>query len=159
MNSNEKRWIVLLVAVLLIAIILIVVLVNAKGKDNTNVNEPKQEAQANEEKYVTELENGLKVNISEDFRKTKSYGNLEISNITYTYSDGQSLLLADVTNKGTTKHEVEIVKLTILGENDEVIADAQPVIGEIEPGEKIQLNASVWGDLANAKDFKIEPVN
>lgn len=159
MNSNEKRWIVLLVAVLLIAVILIVVLVNAnKGKENDNRNEAQEKVQTNEEKYVEETTDGLKVNISEDFKKTRMYGNLEISNITYTYADGQSLLLADVTNKGTTTHEVEIVKLTILGENGEVMTDAQPAIGKIEPGETIQLNASVWGDLANAKDFKIEPV-
>ena len=34
MNSNEKRWIILLVAVVVIAIVLIVVLVNANGKEN-----------------------------------------------------------------------------------------------------------------------------
>lgn len=158
MNSNEKRWVVLLVAVLLIAIILIVVLVGVnKGEKDTNLNEQQEETQVNEEKYVAETENGLKVNISEEFRKTKMYGDLEISNIQYTYADGMSLLLADVTNKGTTTHEKEIVKLTILGENDEVITEAQPVIETIEPGETVQLNASIWGDLANAKDFKIEP--
>ena len=67
-----------------------------------------------------------------------------------------SVLLADVTNNGTTRHEVEIVKITILGDNGEVITEIKPIIGEIEPGETIQLNASITADVANAKDFTIE---
>ena len=155
MNSNEKRWIVLLVAVVIIAIVLIVVLTNRNGEEAVQQGEQENEI-VNEEKYTTELEDGTKLNTSEEFNNTKTYGNLEISNIQYTEKDGMSVLLADVTNNGTTRHEVEIVKITILGDNGEVITEIKPIIGEIEPGETIQLNASIKADVANAKDFTIE---
>ena len=155
MNTNEKRWIVLLVAVVIIAIVLIVVLTNRNGEEAVQQGEQENEI-VNEEKYTTELEDGTKLNTSEEFNNTKTYGNLEISNIQYTEKDGMSVLLADVTNNGTTRHEVEIVKITILGDNGEVITEIKPIIGEIEPGETIQLNASITADVANAKDFTIE---
>lgn len=156
MNSNEKRWIILLVAVIAIAIVLIVVLTGNKGKEE-NVNEGQQEeVQVNEEKYTTELNDGTKINTSEEFNSVKKYNNLEISNMQFTEKDGKSVMLADVKNVGSTTHEVEIVKVTILGENGETITEIKPIIGKVEPGETIKLNASISADVANAKDFKIE---
>ena len=157
MNNNEKRWVVLLVAVVVIAVVLIVVLVNVNGS--------KEEIQGgesipveNEEKYTTELNDGTKINTGEEFNSTKMYGNLEISNIQYTEKDGMAVLLADVTNKGSTTHENEVVKITILGENGEELSTTKPVIGKIEPGETIQINATITADVSNAKDFTIEAV-
>ena len=71
MNNNEKRWIVLLVVVLLIAVILIVVLVNGNKKEE---EVGKSTETANEEKYTTELNDGTKENTSEEFNRTKMYG-------------------------------------------------------------------------------------
>ena len=158
MNSNEKRWIVLLVAVVVIAIVLIVVLTGNKGKKEQIDQGAGQEIETNEEKYTEELADGTKINTSEEFNSSKKYGNLEISNIQFTEKDGMSVLLADVTNTGNEKHEVEVVKITIIGENGETITEIKPIIGEIEPGETIKLNASITADVTNAKDFKIEAV-
>ena len=158
MNSNEKRWIVLLVAVVVIAIVLIVALRGNKGKEGQIEQGAGQEIEVNEEKYTEELADGTKINTSEEFNSTKKYGNLEISNIQYTEKEGMSVLLADVKNTGSTKHEVEVVKITILGENGETITEIKPIIGEIEAGETIKLNASITADVTNAKDFKIEAV-
>ena len=160
MNSNEKRWIVLLIAVVLIAVILIVALVNANKKsdnkvENLNEGETSQNVQ-DEEKYTAELGDGTKINTSEDFNKTKTYKNLEITNIQFTNKDGMTVLLADVTNKGTSTHEEEIVTIKILGENGEVLDELHPVLGKAEPGETIELNAGTSADVTNAKDFIIE---
>ena len=90
MSNNEKRWIVLLVAVLLIAVILIVVLAQG-NKEEERVGEVGQSTEtANEEKYITELNDGTKVNTSEEFNSTKMYGELEISNIQYTEQNGKT---------------------------------------------------------------------
>ena len=159
MNSNEKRWIVLLIAVVLIAVILIVALVNANGRDNVTENPNNGETSQNvqdEEQYTAELGDGTKINTSEDFNKTKTYGDLEITNIQFTNKDGMTVLLADVTNKGTSTHEEEIVTIKILGENGEVLDELHPVLGKVEPGETIELNAGTSADVANAKDFTIE---
>ena len=158
MNSNEKRWIVLLVTVVVIAVVLIVVLIGNKGRKEQIDQGAGQEIEVNEEKYTEELADGTKINTSEEFNSTKKYGNLEISNIQYTEKDGMSVLLADVKNTGSTKHEVEVVKITIIGENGETITEIKPIIGEIESGETIKLNASITADVTNAKDFKIEAV-
>ena len=155
MSSKEKRGIAVLIAITIIVIIIVMV----SGKKE-KVNEgPRNETQQTEqeEKYTTELEDGTKINTSEDFNSTKTYKDLEISNIQFTEKDGMTVLLADVVNKGTSAHAPEIVKITILGDNEEVITEIKPVIGDIEAGETVQLNASVTADVANAKDFRIEP--
>ena len=157
MNNNEKRWIVLLVAVVIIAVVLIVALNMNKGDENTTDNGQAQgEVQVNEPKYTTELADGTTINTSEDFNTTKTYGNLEITNIQYTEKNNVTVLLADVKNNGTTRHEREVVKITILGENNEVITETYPIIENIEPGATVQLNASIMADVSDAKDFKIE---
>ena len=109
-------------------------------------------------KYTTELDDGTKINTGEEFNSTKTYGSLEISNIQFTEKEGMTVLLADVTNKGSTTHENEVVEITILGENGEELSTTKPVIGKIEPGETIQINATITADVSNAKDFTIEAV-
>lgn len=152
MKKSEKKWIMLLIGISLV-IILIIGLSLQGGK-----TEEEKTEEVNEEKYTTELSDGTKINTSEELNKEKTYGNLKIGNIQYTEQEGMSVLLADITNTGSTKHEMEIVKITIIGENDEVITEINAIIEEIEPGETVQLNASITADVSNAKDFKIEAV-
>lgn len=157
MISKQKNLIVAIVIICIVAIVIaVIVLTNKKEQKQELTNEPQTE---NQEAYTTQLEDGTKINTSEEFNQTKNYGDLEISNIQYTEKDGMSVLLADVKNNGTTIHEEEIVKITILGENEEIIEEIKPVIGKIEPGESIKLNASITADVVNVKDFKIEASN
>ena len=65
-------------------------------------------------------------------------------------------MLADIKNPLSTKHERELVKISIIGENGEVITDTEAIIGEIEPGGTYQINAAIATDVSNAKDIKIE---
>ena len=156
MNQNEKRWIVLLVAVVIIAIVFFVVL-GFRNKDGEDLADNSQNVPTNEEQYTVQLDDGTKLNTSEDFNSNKTYGDLEISNIQYTTrTDGMTVLLADVTNKGTTNHELEMVKITILDQNGEAITEIRPLIDAMAPGETVQINASITADVSNAKDFTIE---
>ncbi len=156
MNINKKRWLLLLIiAVILVIVTIVVYAINRN--DNKEVEE-KNEETVNVEKYTTELENGKKLNTSEEFNTTKKYRDLEISNMQYTEQNDISVMLADVTNTGNRIHEPEIVKITIYGDNNEVITEIKPVIGTIEPGETIKLNASILADVANAKDYTIEAI-
>lgn len=161
MNSNEKRWIILLVAVVIIAIIFFVVITNINNGDEAQNNvTPQQSVQGgNNEQFTTELDDGTKVNTSETFGQTKTYNNLEISNIQFTEKDGQSTFLADVKNNGTTTHEPEIVKITLLDENGNTVTELKPAIERIEPGETAQINSMISADVTNVKDFKIEAGN
>ena len=156
MNQNEKRWIVLLVAVVIIAIVFFVVL-GFRNKDGEDLADNSQNVPTNEEQYTVQLDDGTKLNTSEDFNSNKTYGDLEISNIQYTTRpDGMTVLLADVTNKGTTNHELEMVKITILDQNGDAITEIRPLIDAMAPGETVQINASITADVSNAKDFTIE---
>ena len=155
MSNKEKRMIMILIGVLVV-VILVIWLVRGSQKEETKVVENTgEEIVVNEEKYLTELEDGTKINTSEELNSAKTYKELEISNIQFTQKDGKSVMIADVKNTGSTTHEAEIVKIDIIGENGEAITQIKPVIGKIEAGETIQLNATITGDVANAKDIKI----
>ena len=118
---SKKQKIGIIALVLVIAIILVIVIVMAVTNKSTNNNGVQEgsgdNTVVNEEKYTVNLSDGTKLNLSPEFNSTKTYKDLEISNIQYTEKDGKSVMLADVTNKGTSTHEVEIVKLTMIGEN------------------------------------------
>lgn len=158
MNSNEKRWIVLLVAVIVIAIILIVAIAGSKEEKKGKIVENKAEVTINEEKYIVELNDGTKVNTSEELKKVKKYKELEISNIQYTSKNGMTEILADVKNTGNTIHKIEMVKITMLDEKGKEITNIEQVIGEVKPGETIKLNGSITADVVNVKDIKIEEI-
>ena len=160
----EKKGKIILIGIIILVIIIgliIGVVINKKEDPQEQVGtvdkeEEKQEEEEIEEKYTVKLEDGSKINVSEEFNTTKRYKDLEISNIQYTEKNGITVLLADVKNIGTSKHEIEIVKIAILGENGETITELNPIIGEIEVGETIKINANVSADVVNAKDLRIE---
>ena len=155
MNKNEKRWIVLLVAVLVIAVVLIVGLSMSGNKQDTTIGQSQTQGTTGTQTGDESSDYATRVNTNEDFNSTKTYNDLEISNIQLSENNGTSVLLADVTNKGESTHEQETVKITIVGEDDsETTVNA--IIGTIEPGETIKLNTSMTADVVNAKDFKIE---
>ena len=158
MKNNGNKWIVILGIVIVIVLIITWVLVMENKKEETIENLNTQNTIANEENYVKELNDGTKINTSEALNNIKKYKDLEISNIQFTESNGMTVLLANVKNNGTTRHEAEIVKIEILDRNGNVITDGKPVIGNIEPGETIKLNASITGNVANAKDFRITEI-
>ena len=158
MRRNELKWILIIIGIMVI--ILLGVLIFRQGekeeqKPQNNVSQESQEP-TNTEKYTEVLEDGTKLNVSEDFNTAKEYNGLEIGNIQYTQRNGVTVLLADVKNPGPSTHEREVVKITIVGENGEVITDTLGVIGEIKAGGSYQLNASFTADVSNAKDFRIE---
>ena len=155
MNSNEKRWVILLVAVLVIAVVLIVGLSMSGNKQDTTIGQSQTQGTTGTQTGNESSDYATRVNTDEGFNATKTYNDLEISNIQLSENNGTSVLLADVTNKGDGTHEQETVKITIIGEDDsETTVNA--IIGTIEPGETIKLNTSMTADVVNAKDFKIE---
>ena len=156
MTKKERKVVFILIGVFLIVMIgTILITSRNKNKELNSQNEVNQ-IEEEKEKYTEKLSDGTKINNSSEFNETKKYNNLEITDIQFTSKDGNSVLLANIKNIGTTTHKIEIVKITILGENGEEITTLEPVIEEIEPGETEQLNAIVTADVANAKDFKIE---
>ena len=97
-----------------------------------------------------------KVNNNEDLAKTKTYNNVEMSNIKFTSQNGNSVLVADVKNIGEIKHEKEIITLSIIGSDDTEIATLDTILTDLEPGETKQLTVLATADIVNAKNFIIK---
>lgn len=169
--SNHKK--ILALVVIFIFILVSVFVINSVNKDK-KANEGAQnvitnqntEAYANSltnntndnsQKYTAVLSDGSKINISDTFNQSKKYKDIEISNIQFIHKDEKSVLLANVKNVGSTIHESEVVKMTILDENNETIYELKPVIPKVETGETEKMNIIISGAKSvNAKDFKIE---
>ena len=157
--TKQERKVILIGAGIVIAILLFILIANAISKKDNNDNGVgnTQAVEQNVEKYTTNLADGTKINNSSEFNKVKKYKDIEISNIQFTYQEGRSVLLADIKNTGSTTHNQEIVKITIIGENNKVIDELEPVMPTMQAGETKQLNVIISGaDSVNAKDFKIE---
>ena len=156
MTKDEKRWIVLLVAVLVIAIVLIVVFVTRPKEEEVVPQETPTYGEEKSGEYEVELSDGTKMNVSEELKKAKTYNGVEISNVTLTEKDGVTILRGDVTNKGEATHERERVKITLIGANDEAVVEMTGTIVELQPGETKTLDVRITGKLTDVKDYTIE---
>ena len=160
MTDKEKKVVFTLIAIMVIILIVVIIVKQVGGgDDNTNtatMNGTSTTNTANEQ-YTTELNDGTKLNTSEDLQNVKTYKDLQISSPQVTSDGNNTVIIAQVKNNGTTDFEPEIVKLTLLGENNEVIDVAYPVMPSTTAGGTAQLEATFSGvDVANFRDFTIE---
>ena len=155
MKKNEKRMILILI---IVAVIIIAVLVKARNSKNSEELADANNVVENtvQEEFVQVLDDGTKLNTSDKLAETKTFGNYEVSNIQLTEQDGQSLILADVKNIGDTRAEVALIDITLLDKEGNEIITIGGIIGDVEPGETVQLNSSATTDFANAYDFTIK---
>ena len=96
-----------------------------------------------------------KLNTSEQLSKTKQVGNYKFENMQLTEQGSQTVLLADVTNTGSTETSIQLVDVTLLDENGNKIITVGGIISPLKPGAKTQFNAGMTLDYANTYDFKI----
>ena len=157
MTRDEKRWIILLVAVLLIAIFLIVGLIKSRDvvKEEIKQNENKIEQVRNEE-YVEILDDGTKVNTSNKLRENKQFNGLKISNITIEEKENETILEAEITNTTSKTQGDYPIYLKIKDDKGKEIKKIAGYINNIEPNEKTKLKIKTSYDFANAYDFEIE---
>ena len=150
MKDNEKKMLIILLIILVIAIIIFVVNKNKKGNNNENAEENNTV-----EEFVQVLEDGTKLNTSTKLSEAKEVNGLKFENMQLTTQDNQTVLLADVTNTGSNKTDIQLVDVTLLDKDGNEIITVGGIISQLEPGEKTQFNTSMTLDYANAYDFKI----
>ena len=155
MNKNEKRWIVLLVAVLIIAVVLIIGLLSIKKTGDVEENNNVQEVQK-ENGYAQVLEDGSKVNTSNKLKENKEFNGLQISNIKIVEKDNETILEADVINLTKEKQGDYGINLKIKDDKGNVIKKIAGYINYMEPKEKTRISIKTSYDFANAYDFEIE---
>lgn len=157
MTDIEKKFIFTVIGFLIL--IMIVVLCIKSSNKNKLEQQKASENNTQLEDYVTSFEkigSDVKVNNNEDLAKTKTYNNVEMSNIKFTSQNGNSVLVADVKNIGEIKHEKEIITLSIIGSDDTEIATLDTILTDLEPGETKQLTVLATTDIVNAKNFIIK---
>ena len=156
MKKKEKRMILILLVILIIAIVIFVVSKNTNKKINTNENTSTTQLENTEpEEFVQVQEDGTKLNTSTELNKEKQVGNYKFENMQLTTQDNQTVLLADVTNTGSSKTDIQLVDITLLDKDGKEIITVGGIISQLEPGEKTQFNTSMTLDYANTYDFKI----
>ena len=156
MKKKEKRMILILLVILIIAIVIFVVSKNLNKESKTNENgSTTQQENTEPEEFVQVLEDGTKLNTSTELKKEKQLGNYKFENMQLTTQDNQTVLLADVTNTGSNKTDIQLVDVTLLDKDGNEIITVGGIISQLEPGEKTQFNTSMTLDYANTYDFKI----
>ena len=155
MNKDEKRWIVLLVAVLVIAVVLIIGLSRSKKTEEPAKNNEVEQVQK-EEAYVEVLEDGSKVNTSNKLKENKEFNGLEISNIEIVEKDNETILEADVTNQTNEAQGDYGIYLKIKDDKGNEIKKIAGYINYMGAKEKTRLSIKTSYDFANAYDFEIE---
>ncbi|MEI3394529.1 MAG: FxLYD domain-containing protein [Clostridia bacterium] len=150
MKDNEKKMLIILLIILVIAIIIFVVNKNKKGNNNENAEENNTV-----EEFVQVLEDGTKLNTSTKLSEAKEVNGLKFENMQLTEQNGQSVLLADVTNNSGKATNLTIVDVVLLDKNGQEIITVGGIISPLQAGEKTQFNTSMTLDYANAYDFKI----
>ena len=157
MTDIEKNFIFTVIGFL---ILIMIVVLSIKSSNKNKLEQQKaSENNTQLEDYVTSFEkigSDVKVNNNEDLAKTKTYNNVEMSNIKFTSQNGNSVLVADVKNIGEIKHEKEIITLSIIGSDDTEIATLDTILTDLEPGETKQLTVLATADIVNAKNFIIK---
>jgi len=153
-----KKVVKIIIILIIITVILIGGLLIWKNSKNENVKQDNREILQTEkdtEGHVQILEDGSKLNVSEEFLKPKTIDGIEINNIQLKEKDGITTLLADVENKTEKATPDKIIKIEILDNEGKVIIDLMGVIKQMEVGGKVQLNIAVTADIANAYNFRI----
>lgn len=154
MTKKEKKVVFTLIGIMVV-VLLIVVIVKTVNKPGEDLGNTIQLAEENEEKYVTELADGTKLNNSEELNNTHTYKGIEISNIQFTSQNGSSVLLADVRNTGSETFEEEEATIVLIGENNEE-REIAVYIPSLSAGETKQINSIVTADVVNVRDFRVE---
>lgn len=152
-KKKEKRMIVILLIILIVAIAVFIIN-NNKGKENEKNAKNAYENEDTEE-FVQVLEDGTKINTSEQLSKTKQIGTYKFENIQLAEQNNQTVLLANVTNTGSEATEMQLVDVTLLNKNGEEVITIGGIIEALEPGANTQFNSSMTLDYSNVYDFKI----
>ena len=152
MKESEKKMIIILIIVAVVIIGVITLLTRNRGKEQTpaggnETNEPAEE-------FVQVLDDGTKLNTSEELHKTKMLDGLEISDLQLTERGNETVLLGTVRNTTSTV-QTSVFNITLIDKTGSEITTLQAYIEGLQPGASTELNVSTTLDYANAYDFRV----
>ena len=155
--NKKKRKSILALGTIIILIVIGIILITTllQNSKKTKEEELNQNQSSNQESYVEEIEDGIKINKSTKLNEVKEVEGLQISNIQLTTEGGMTTLLADVKNNSGAKTEVKQIEITLVREDGSEIAKITGIINELEVGATTQLNISTTSDYVEAYDFLV----
>ncbi len=133
---------------------------NIEDKTNNHISTEEMKEQAplidmnNTEN--AKIENGEKVNLSENLKKEKKISGLKITNIKLHTESGISYFNAIVENISEKDYAGGIVNLKFKKSDDSVLANVEASIPAIKVKGKGLINASTTADIVNAADVELE---
>ena len=142
------------------------VIIIKTNQKNENTGQPLEQTEINAEKsnrgpsingtkYVSE-QNGVKVNTSSKLKEIKQYDIYTFSNITIETNTNGSVIQATVKSSLDKKTEGRTIKIKILDDQGEIVAELGGYIGQINPDDSITFKAETSTDITNAYDLIIE---
>ncbi len=154
MKKNEKIFVG---AIALIAIIIVAGLLIARNsrRQQTANNDGGEDENYVEEEFVQRLEDGTRLNTSEQLHNTKRVEGVEVTNIQVTEKDNLSDVLATATNVTDQVQQGISVDIKIVDKEGKELTTIPALIKRLEPGESTELHANATFDFANAYDFTV----
>lgn len=150
MKANEKKWILIIIAITMIVFIVSVIV-----KNNKKENKGEEQNNSNTE-LVQTMEDGSKQAISEKLKEDKKIMGLDVKNITITEKNGTANIIASIENNTGTDIREFPIKILLLNEQQETIVKVGAYIGNIKKNETKQINASINMDIAEIYDIQLE---
>ena len=161
MTKQEKTYLFIMILVVIVA--LVIFSATRDKEDNivpstdSNLVENMDTDSLNKvtEEFVQVVDDGTKLNISEQLNAEKTVGAYKIEDIQLTNKDGRTVLLANVTNVSNGDTELQLIDIVILDKAGEELETVKGIIAPLKAGKSTQLNTGISLDYSNAYDFKI----
>ena len=155
-NASKRNLLIIVGGLIIIAVVVGIVINSKKGTSSSEQKD--SDGTSTTEEYVKVLEDGTKLNISEELQKTKKVDDLEISNIQLKATEGMTTLLADVKNISEKKTKEQMINVEVVDKEGKTLTELRGLINKLDPGAIEQLNIVVTADVSNAYDFKVSKV-
>lgn len=152
MKKNEKIFVGVIALIAIVIIVGLLIARNSRRQQSANAGEDENYV---EEEFVQRLEDGTRLNTSEQLQTTKRVEGVEITNIQLTEKDNLSDILATATNVTDQEQQGLLVDVKILDKEGKELTTIRGIIGKLEPGESTEFHANATFDFANAYDFTV----
>ena len=150
MKNSEKRMIAILVAITAVAIIIAIIMNSNKSKEEKTENGAGQT-----ESTVSIFDDGTMLNNSDKLHETKKLEGIEISQIQLTEKNGETELIATVTNTSSTDQGDYPIIIKMLDKEGKEVGTMNGYIGKIKPEKSMKFSTEASFDSSNVYDFTV----
>ena len=161
-KKSDKNYIKIINLLIIIFVIVGIAIYVSNGikkkepenKSYNNTEEMKEKAPLIDMKNTdnAKIENGEKVNVSDNLKKDKELNGLKITNITLKTESGISKFTATVENTLEEDFTKKIVNLKFKKSDGSDLANVETIIPTIKAKQTGKISASTTADIANADD-------